>query len=204
MKLRRRHQGAEKEIKSHTTAVQNSSRRELARANDAAWQAESANRRAEVEALRQQLQALARAAAAAGGGVSGAAAAAPASSEEEEEAAGDSEMEEAGGPGQTAPPAAAAAAAAAAVGSSSAPALDWEALDRVFDRAARGDARGEVPSAFSCPLTMEVYRDPVVSVSGNTYERAALAEHLAKVRCHMFCCGLSHSHRAAAAPLASC
>lgn len=61
------------------------------------------------------------------------------------------------------------------------PDVDWAALDLMFERATRADTRGEVPSAFTCPLTMEVYRDPVVSMSGHTYERAALIEHLIKV-----------------------
>ncbi|KAI8474037.1 MAG: hypothetical protein J3K34DRAFT_518535 [Monoraphidium minutum] len=59
--------------------------------------------------------------------------------------------------------------------------VDWGALDRLFERAAAADERGEVPSAFTCPLTMEVFRDPVTSRSGHTYERAALTEHLTKV-----------------------
>jgi STIP1 family protein 1 len=79
-------------------------------------------------------------------------------------------------------------AAAGVAGSAGAAEVNWVALDRVFERAARADTRGEVPSAFTCPLTMEVFRDPVVSKSGHTYERAALTEHIAKVgtRCRLF------------------
>jgi len=133
-------------------------RRELAKTKDAAWRLESAQRHAEVAALRGQLQSLAAAAARATAAASI----------------------------NTAATATAAAAAAAAPqeppsGAAHPDPLDWAALDRVLERAARPDARGEVPSAFTCPLTMEVYRDPVVSRSGNTYERGALAEHLKKV-----------------------
>lgn len=39
----------------------------------------------------------------------------------------------------------------------------------------------QVPSCLVCPLTMEVFRDPVVTRCGRTYERQALLEHLAKV-----------------------
>jgi hypothetical protein len=119
-------------------------RRELARANDAAWRAESEARRREVDVLRTQLRALA---AVAGSCVTVEGAWAGAAAQDVAGAAG----------------------------------VDWAALDRVFTRAAAPDTRGEVPSAFTCPLTMEVYRDPVTSASGHTYERAALVEHLAKV-----------------------
>ena len=58
---------------------------------------------------------------------------------------------------------------------------DHAAWDALFERAAQVDQVGEVPSAFTCPLTMEVFREPVLTPSGNSYERSALLEHLAKV-----------------------
>lgn len=33
-----------------------------------------------------------------------------------------------------------------------------------------------------CPLTMEVFRDPVITPAGHSYERKSLLEHLEKVR----------------------
>ena len=53
-------------------------------------------------------------------------------------------------------------------------------LDQVFEGAKRGLTPGEPASAFTCPLTMEVFRDPVMAPSGLTYERSALLEHLRK------------------------
>jgi hypothetical protein len=125
-------------------------RRELAKANDASWRAQSEERRQEMEALRAQLHALAAAArgAAPGSGAPQPAAAAAAAAGTGAAAGG---QQEGGGSGGGA-----AAAAEAELG------VDWAALERVFSRAAAPDARGEVPSAFTCPLTMEVYRDPVV------------------------------------------
>jgi len=40
------------------------------------------------------------------------------------------------------------------------------------------DTPGEVPSALTCPLTLSVFRDPVVTPSGCSYERAVLLQHL--------------------------
>jgi STIP1 family protein 1 len=58
---------------------------------------------------------------------------------------------------------------------------DQAAWDALFARASQMDQVGEVPSAFTCPLTMEVFREPVITPSGNSYERSALMEHLSKV-----------------------
>ncbi|GLC75485.1 hypothetical protein PLESTF_001642900 [Pleodorina starrii] len=55
---------------------------------------------------------------------------------------------------------------------------DWAAL---FKAAAWQDTAVEAPSQFTCPLTMEIFRDPVVVPSGRSYERSALLEHLKKV-----------------------
>lgn len=43
------------------------------------------------------------------------------------------------------------------------------------------DQAGEADFVFTCGLTMEPFRDPVVTPDGNSYERAALMEHLHKV-----------------------
>lgn len=45
----------------------------------------------------------------------------------------------------------------------------------------RDEAR-EADHVFTCGLTMEPFRDPVITPDGNSYERAALVEHLHKVR----------------------
>eukprot|EP00198_Chlamydomonas_reinhardtii_P008045 XP_001697382.1 predicted protein [Chlamydomonas reinhardtii] len=55
---------------------------------------------------------------------------------------------------------------------------EWESL---FRAAAWQDTASEAPSQFTCPLTMEIFRDPVVAPSGRSYERTALLEHLKKV-----------------------
>ena len=62
--------------------------------------------------------------------------------------------------------------------------LEYEALGQVFEAAKQGLTAGEPASAFTCPITMEVFRDPVMSPSGLSYERSALLEHLNKVRHH--------------------
>ena len=63
--------------------------------------------------------------------------------------------------------------------------LEREALGQVFQAAEQGLTAGEPASAFTCPLSMEVFRDPVMSPSGLSYERSALLEHLSKVRHHV-------------------
>ncbi|EFJ41795.1 hypothetical protein VOLCADRAFT_67840 [Volvox carteri f. nagariensis] len=55
---------------------------------------------------------------------------------------------------------------------------EWAAL---FKAASWQDVAVEAPSQFTCPLTMEIFRDPVVVPSGRSYERSALLEHLKKV-----------------------
>lgn len=54
-------------------------------------------------------------------------------------------------------------------------------LDHVFGAARHNLKAGEPAAAFTCPLTMEVFRDPVMTPSGLSYERSALVEHLRKV-----------------------
>ncbi|KAL1211959.1 E3 ubiquitin-protein ligase CHIP [Cardamine amara subsp. amara] len=56
-----------------------------------------------------------------------------------------------------------------------------KALDLVFEKAAEEDKPTEVPDYLCCNITLEIFRDPVVSPSGVTYERAAILEHLNKV-----------------------
>ncbi|GAA0173279.1 hypothetical protein Leryth_000819 [Lithospermum erythrorhizon] len=56
-----------------------------------------------------------------------------------------------------------------------------EALSRVFNKAAEVDTPTEVPDHLCCKITMEIFRDPVITPSGVTYERAVILEHLQKV-----------------------
>lgn len=48
-------------------------------------------------------------------------------------------------------------------------------------RCRKDDEKGEIPPAYVCQLTMDVFRDPVMTPSGLSYERSALMEHLSKV-----------------------
>lgn len=54
-------------------------------------------------------------------------------------------------------------------------------LAEIFRIAAARDAGGEADGAYTCTLTMEPFRDPVCTPDGNSYERAALLDHLRKV-----------------------
>ncbi|CAH8343593.1 unnamed protein product [Eruca vesicaria subsp. sativa] len=56
-----------------------------------------------------------------------------------------------------------------------------KALDRVFEKVAEDDKPTEVPDYLCCNITLEIFRDPVISPSGVTYERAAILEHIDKV-----------------------
>ena len=42
-----------------------------------------------------------------------------------------------------------------------------------------------MPDAYACRLTMEVFREPMITPAGLSYERSALQEHLAKVRAYL-------------------
>eukprot|EP00195_Chlamydomonas_chlamydogama_P008657 CAMPEP_0202892178 /NCGR_PEP_ID=MMETSP1392-20130828/1972_1 /ASSEMBLY_ACC=CAM_ASM_000868 /TAXON_ID=225041 /ORGANISM="Chlamydomonas chlamydogama, Strain SAG 11-48b" /LENGTH=261 /DNA_ID=CAMNT_0049576065 /DNA_START=372 /DNA_END=1154 /DNA_ORIENTATION=+ len=55
-------------------------------------------------------------------------------------------------------------------------------LQALFDSAAKMDTPTEVPSVFVCPLTMEVFREPALTPSGQSYERSVLMEHLKKCK----------------------
>ncbi|XP_011089637.1 E3 ubiquitin-protein ligase CHIP isoform X3 [Sesamum indicum] len=55
-----------------------------------------------------------------------------------------------------------------------------EALDRVFKKAAEDDSPTEVPDYLCCKITLDIFRDPVITPSGVTYERAVILDHLQK------------------------
>lgn len=69
----------------------------------------------------------------------------------------------------------------AAAGGGGASAEDIEGLRGLAEAAAARDAPGEPPDEFTCRLTFDVFRDPVVCPSGQSFERSALQEHLHKV-----------------------
>ncbi|KAH7839027.1 hypothetical protein Vadar_033957 [Vaccinium darrowii] len=56
-----------------------------------------------------------------------------------------------------------------------------EALGQVFSKAAEADLLSEVPDYLCCKITLDIFRDPVITPSGLTYERAVILEHIEKV-----------------------
>ncbi|GJN36400.1 hypothetical protein PR202_gb25256 [Eleusine coracana subsp. coracana] len=54
-------------------------------------------------------------------------------------------------------------------------------LSEVFTKATLADTPIDVPDYLCCQITFEIFRDPVITPSGVTYERAVLLEHLHKV-----------------------
>ncbi|ERM99800.1 hypothetical protein AMTR_s00099p00157650 [Amborella trichopoda] len=54
-------------------------------------------------------------------------------------------------------------------------------LSEVFRKAAEADIPSEVPDHLCCKITLDIFRDPVITPSGITYERAVLLGHLQKV-----------------------
>ncbi|KQJ94849.1 E3 ubiquitin-protein ligase CHIP [Brachypodium distachyon] len=54
-------------------------------------------------------------------------------------------------------------------------------LDEVFRKAAKTDTPTEIPDHLCCKITLDVFRDPVITPSGITYERSVLLDHLNKV-----------------------
>lgn len=56
-----------------------------------------------------------------------------------------------------------------------------EALELVFQKAAEDDIPSEVPDYLCCKITLDIFRDPVITPSGVTYERATILDHLQKV-----------------------
>ncbi|KAK9944665.1 hypothetical protein M0R45_010225 [Rubus argutus] len=56
-----------------------------------------------------------------------------------------------------------------------------QALERVFEKAAEADTASEVPDYLCCRITLDIFRDPVITPSGVTYERSVILNHLEKV-----------------------
>lgn len=56
-----------------------------------------------------------------------------------------------------------------------------EALGQVFSKVAEADLSTEVPDYLCCKITLDIFRDPVITPSGVTYERAVILEHIEKV-----------------------
>ncbi|KAI8523313.1 hypothetical protein RHMOL_Rhmol13G0063700 [Rhododendron molle] len=56
-----------------------------------------------------------------------------------------------------------------------------EALGQVFEKAAEPDLPTEVPDYLCCKITLDIFRDPVITPSGLSYERAVILEHMEKV-----------------------
>nr|XP_029118423.1 E3 ubiquitin-protein ligase CHIP isoform X1 [Elaeis guineensis] len=56
-----------------------------------------------------------------------------------------------------------------------------ELLKEVFSKAALLDTPTQVPDYLCCKITLDIFRDPVITPSGVTYERAVLLEHLKQV-----------------------
>ncbi|PON75085.1 Histidine triad (HIT) protein [Parasponia andersonii] len=54
-------------------------------------------------------------------------------------------------------------------------------LERVFQIAGDADTPQEVPDYLCCKITLDIFRDPVITPSGLTYERSVIMEHLCKV-----------------------
>lgn len=55
------------------------------------------------------------------------------------------------------------------------------ALEAMFSEQEARDSPGEFSNAFACRLTLEPFREPVVSTSGLSYERSSLLNHLQNV-----------------------
>ncbi|KAH7849582.1 hypothetical protein Vadar_019978 [Vaccinium darrowii] len=47
-----------------------------------------------------------------------------------------------------------------------------ELLGKVFTKTAEDDTPTEVPDYLCCRITLDIFRDPVITPSGVTYERA--------------------------------
>ncbi|KAK7293194.1 hypothetical protein RJT34_16057 [Clitoria ternatea] len=56
-----------------------------------------------------------------------------------------------------------------------------EALRKVFNKAAEDNVPTEVPDYLCCRISLDIFRDPVITPSGVTYERAVILDHLEKV-----------------------
>ncbi|KAL8106561.1 hypothetical protein AgCh_023360 [Apium graveolens] len=55
-----------------------------------------------------------------------------------------------------------------------------KALGQVIDKAIEDDNPTEVPDYLCCKITLDIFRDPVITPSGITYERSTILEHLNK------------------------
>lgn len=55
------------------------------------------------------------------------------------------------------------------------------ALKLVFSKAAEADKPADIPDYLCCKITLDIFRDPVITPSGLTYERAVILDHLEKV-----------------------
>ncbi|XP_057507341.1 E3 ubiquitin-protein ligase CHIP-like isoform X2 [Actinidia eriantha] len=60
-------------------------------------------------------------------------------------------------------------------------AAQLELLGQVFAKAAEDDTPSEVPDYLCCKITLDIFRDPVITPSGVTYERAVILNHLKEV-----------------------
>ncbi|XP_042492017.1 E3 ubiquitin-protein ligase CHIP isoform X1 [Macadamia integrifolia] len=56
-----------------------------------------------------------------------------------------------------------------------------KSLEELFRKAAEADTPTEVPDYLCCKITLDIFRDPVITPSGVTYERAVIIDHLQKV-----------------------
>ncbi|KAL8516604.1 hypothetical protein ACS0TY_015027 [Phlomoides rotata] len=56
-----------------------------------------------------------------------------------------------------------------------------EALGQLFKKVDDDDTPTEVPDYLCCNITLDIFRDPVITPSGVTYERATILDHLHKV-----------------------
>ncbi|XP_022931210.1 E3 ubiquitin-protein ligase CHIP-like [Cucurbita maxima] len=56
-----------------------------------------------------------------------------------------------------------------------------KSLRSVFEKVGEADAPSEVPDYLCCKITLDILRDPVITPSGVTYERAVILDHFRKV-----------------------
>ncbi|CAN0898030.1 E3 ubiquitin-protein ligase CHIP [Linum grandiflorum] len=54
-------------------------------------------------------------------------------------------------------------------------------LEEVFNKAAEDDKPTDIPDYLCCRISLDIFRDPVITPSGVTYERGVILEHLQKV-----------------------
>jgi hypothetical protein len=68
-------------------------------------------------------------------------------------------------------------------------ARDEKDMGEILQQLQARDEASDADFVFTCGLTMEPFRDPVITPDGNSYERGALIEHLNKVCCsHTWLC----------------